>query len=194
MPKLKLDSEHVDCRVLVVDGAPRFTVVRQSQHPITNLHLGGRRGDLAQLKERVGVAVFERALDACAQVAKASRLLSCRRGCDVRERRSRLSHPRSQRFRRPAATPASEMGAACTGGKSPGFWARSDIRRPMRGRQAWVGEWSGVRVGLRCRSPHKRAPAACVTSPRRKGSSCSSPAASRSKCAARRTSTAACRL
>lgn len=70
IPKLKLDGEHVDCRVLVVDGTPRFTVVRQSQHPITNLHLGGRRGDLAQLKERVGAGVFERALGACARVAK----------------------------------------------------------------------------------------------------------------------------
>jgi hypothetical protein len=40
-----------DLRVLVIGGEPAFTVVRQSNIPITNLHLGGQRGSLKALEE-----------------------------------------------------------------------------------------------------------------------------------------------
>jgi len=49
--KAHLDGANFDCRVLVIDEQPRFVVVRQSRHPITNLHLGGWRGDLERLRE-----------------------------------------------------------------------------------------------------------------------------------------------
>lgn len=49
IPKARLDNYYFDLRILVIDGVPAFTVMRQSRHPITNLHLGGRRGELSRL-------------------------------------------------------------------------------------------------------------------------------------------------
>jgi len=46
----------------VIDGVPAFTVVRTSPHPITNLHLGGQRGDLDDLRARIAPADWERAM------------------------------------------------------------------------------------------------------------------------------------
>jgi glutathione synthase/RimK-type ligase-like ATP-grasp enzyme len=43
--KARVDGRWFDCRVLAVAGEPAFTVVRTSPHRITNLHLGGTRGD-----------------------------------------------------------------------------------------------------------------------------------------------------
>ena len=51
-----LVSRHFDTRVLVVAGEPAFTVVRTSSHPITNLHLGGTRGDPAIVADVAGPA------------------------------------------------------------------------------------------------------------------------------------------
>ena len=45
IPKLSLPDGAVDVRVLVIAGAARHHVVRQSRSPMTNLHLGNRRGD-----------------------------------------------------------------------------------------------------------------------------------------------------
>lgn len=53
-PKARLDGAFFDLRVLVIDGAVAATVVRQSRHPITNLHLGGWRGDLRRLEAAAG--------------------------------------------------------------------------------------------------------------------------------------------
>ncbi len=49
----------LDCRVLVIDGDASFVVVRQSRHPITNLHLGGARGDPTALKRECAPGAFE---------------------------------------------------------------------------------------------------------------------------------------
>ncbi len=49
IPKLTLAGGAVDLRVLVIGGEARHRVVRQSRHPMTNLHLGNRRGDEALL-------------------------------------------------------------------------------------------------------------------------------------------------
>jgi len=59
VPKARLEGAFFDLRVLVVDGAPCFTVVRQSTHPITNLHLGGWRGDLATLRRAAPPGALE---------------------------------------------------------------------------------------------------------------------------------------
>lgn len=56
IPKARVEGRYFDLRVLVVGGEPAFRVVRTSPHPITNLHLGGRRGDAAALG--VGDAVW----------------------------------------------------------------------------------------------------------------------------------------
>lgn len=54
VPRPRLDGAFFDLRVLVVDGEPRFMIVRQARHPITNLHLGGWRGSVDRLKEALG--------------------------------------------------------------------------------------------------------------------------------------------
>ncbi len=68
--KVRLEGHFVDLRVLVVDGRADFAVVRASRHPITNLHLGGKRGDLDALQSRVGQD-YDRALRECEKAAKA---------------------------------------------------------------------------------------------------------------------------
>ncbi len=54
IPKLTLPGGAVDLRVLVIAGEARHWVVRQSRHPMTNLHLGNARGDGEALRELIG--------------------------------------------------------------------------------------------------------------------------------------------
>ncbi|MFJ3233921.1 STM4014 family protein [Streptomyces sp. NPDC086787] len=46
LPKASQDGRAADLRVVVVAGRATHAVVRTSRRPMTNLHLGGRRGDL----------------------------------------------------------------------------------------------------------------------------------------------------
>ncbi len=69
VPKARLDGALMDCRVLMVAGEPAFVVVRQSTHPITNLHLGGRRGDSGALRRAVPADSWSAAMDSCRRVA-----------------------------------------------------------------------------------------------------------------------------
>jgi hypothetical protein len=71
IPKARLGGDYFDCRVLTVRGEPAFTVVRQSRHPITNLHLGGWRGDLDELRAAVPPNEWEDAMESCRTVARA---------------------------------------------------------------------------------------------------------------------------
>jgi hypothetical protein len=68
-PKAGLDGRVVDLRVVVVGGRPTHTVVRTSRTPMTNLHLGNRRGDLPALRQAAGEAAYRAALDTCVRVA-----------------------------------------------------------------------------------------------------------------------------
>jgi hypothetical protein len=78
-PKATLGGRVVDLRVVVIAGRPTHAVVRASRHPMTNLHLGARRGDLDALRRAVeavtGPAGWTAALDTCVAVA------ACFRGC-----------------------------------------------------------------------------------------------------------------
>ena len=56
IPKLSLPGGATDLRVLVINGTARHTVVRQSRSPMTNLHLGNRRGDLEEVAEYLPAA------------------------------------------------------------------------------------------------------------------------------------------
>jgi hypothetical protein len=67
-PKAGLDGLVVDLRVVMVDGAPSHVVVRGAHTPMTNLHLGGVRGDLGALRARAG-REYDAALETCARVA-----------------------------------------------------------------------------------------------------------------------------
>jgi hypothetical protein len=66
----RLDGAFFDLRVLAIAGTPRFFVVRQSRHPITNLHLGGWRGSLEALRAACPAAVWEAAMADCRTVAR----------------------------------------------------------------------------------------------------------------------------
>jgi hypothetical protein len=69
IPKARLHDAFFDLRVLCIAGEPRFVVVRQNTLPITNLHLGGWRGDLQALRERVQPEHWDAAMDTCRRVA-----------------------------------------------------------------------------------------------------------------------------
>jgi glutathione synthase/RimK-type ligase-like ATP-grasp enzyme len=69
LPKASLGGRALDLRVVVVAGTPTHAVVRTSPHPMTNLHLGGTRGDLAAVRDRLGEGGWRRVLDICASAA-----------------------------------------------------------------------------------------------------------------------------
>jgi hypothetical protein len=66
----RIDGMNCDLRVVVVYGRPAFTVFRLSPLPMTNLHLGGRRGDLARCRAAVPTRAWLDALDSCAEAAQ----------------------------------------------------------------------------------------------------------------------------
>ncbi len=70
-PKAGYDGQRFDLRVLVIGGRASHAVMRQSAGPITNLHLGNRRGDLAGLLQRMGDAAWQGALDVAERAARA---------------------------------------------------------------------------------------------------------------------------
>ena len=73
IPKAKLAGRFFDLRVLAIDGVAAFVVVRTAPHPITNLHLGGQRGDLDALRALVPEDAWQRAMASCVAVQQASR-------------------------------------------------------------------------------------------------------------------------
>ena len=72
IPKAQAGGRHFDLRVLTIDGEPAFFVMRTSPHPITNLHLGGQRGDLDGLRASVPPEAWEAAMASCRAVQRAS--------------------------------------------------------------------------------------------------------------------------
>ncbi|SOD58273.1 Glutathione synthase/RimK-type ligase, ATP-grasp superfamily [Streptomyces zhaozhouensis] len=68
MPKASLDRRAADLRVVVVSGRATHAVVRTSRLPMTNLHLGGARGDLAAVRALAGES-WPEALEICERAA-----------------------------------------------------------------------------------------------------------------------------
>lgn len=68
-PKATLDGHPMDLRVVVIAGRPTHAVVRVGRSPMTNLHLGGGRGDLATVRAAAGAAGWAAALDSCVRAA-----------------------------------------------------------------------------------------------------------------------------
>ncbi|MDX2547431.1 STM4014 family protein [Streptomyces sp. WI04-05B] len=54
LPKASLGGRSADLRIVVVGGRATHVVVRTSRSPLTNLHLGGARGDLAAVRALAG--------------------------------------------------------------------------------------------------------------------------------------------
>ncbi|MEY9928182.1 hypothetical protein ABH926_002816 [Catenulispora sp. GP43] len=61
--KLSIAGRSCDLRVVTVGGRATHAVVRTSTSPMTNLHLGGQRGDLARFRALVGEERWHRILD-----------------------------------------------------------------------------------------------------------------------------------
>ncbi len=71
LPKASQRGRSADLRVLVVAGRATHAVVRTSRSPMTNLHLGGGRGDLDEARAAVRAAggSWTGALDVCERAA-----------------------------------------------------------------------------------------------------------------------------
>ncbi|MGV9315678.1 STM4014 family protein [Streptomyces sp. NPDC003691] len=71
LPKASQDGRRADLRVVVTDGRATHAVVRTSRSPMTNLHLGGARGDLAAARAAIGRAGgdWAEALEICERAA-----------------------------------------------------------------------------------------------------------------------------
>lgn len=95
VPKAEMDGQNFDLRILSVGGEPAFTVVRRSPLPITNLHLGGTRGDPSRLAGIVPEHVREAVDDAMRTISVA--LPALHLGVDVMIERDPL--PGSPGFR-----------------------------------------------------------------------------------------------
>ncbi|MEV1246634.1 STM4014 family protein [Nonomuraea sp. NPDC050022] len=68
-PKASIGGRVFDLRVVVTGGRPTHAVVRTSLAPMTNLHLGGARGDLGEVRSALGETGWARAMDVCAKAA-----------------------------------------------------------------------------------------------------------------------------
>jgi hypothetical protein len=67
--KARIDGQEFDLRVIVIDGQPEFTIFRLSQSPMTNLHFGGRRGDVERCRSVIPTRVWLDAMDSCVEAA-----------------------------------------------------------------------------------------------------------------------------
>jgi glutathione synthase/RimK-type ligase-like ATP-grasp enzyme len=63
IPKASLQNQTFDVRIVVIGGKARHVVPRLSEGPITNLHLGNRRGDADQLIRLLGEEKYDQLLD-----------------------------------------------------------------------------------------------------------------------------------
>lgn len=68
-PKASLGGRTIDLRVVVIAGKATHAVVRASRHPITNLHLGGARVDVAELRAVIGEDRWREWIATCEQAA-----------------------------------------------------------------------------------------------------------------------------
>ncbi|MFC9897225.1 STM4014 family protein [Nocardia sp. NPDC127579] len=68
LPKASLHGRTADLRVVVVDGRATHAVARTSRWPMTNLHLGGARGDLGVARAIMGDG-WSRAVEICERAA-----------------------------------------------------------------------------------------------------------------------------
>jgi glutathione synthase/RimK-type ligase-like ATP-grasp enzyme len=65
----QIDGQNFDVRVVCVYGRPAASIFRLSSAPMTNLQLGGRRGDFARCRAAIPSRDWLDALDHCAEAA-----------------------------------------------------------------------------------------------------------------------------
>lgn len=71
LPKMGLAGKRCDLRVVVIGGRARHVAARLSRHPMTNLHLGGIRGDVEILRSTIGEENWQHAVMVCERAAAA---------------------------------------------------------------------------------------------------------------------------
>jgi hypothetical protein len=69
IPLAQIDGQNFDVRVVCVHGRPAASIFRLSPGPMTNLHLGGRRGHFGTCRAAVPTRDWLDALDHCAEAA-----------------------------------------------------------------------------------------------------------------------------
>lgn len=69
IPMAQIQGENFDVRVVVIYGEPAFTIFRLSKEPMTNLHLGGRRGDPTFCRAQIPQRAWLDAIDHCVEAA-----------------------------------------------------------------------------------------------------------------------------
>jgi glutathione synthase/RimK-type ligase-like ATP-grasp enzyme len=70
IPMAQIDGQNFDVRVVAVYGKPAFVVFRLSDQPMTNLHLGGRRGRFDVCRASIPTRSWLDALDHCGEAAR----------------------------------------------------------------------------------------------------------------------------
>jgi glutathione synthase/RimK-type ligase-like ATP-grasp enzyme len=66
----QIDGQNFDVRVVVIRGEVAFTIFRLSHNPMTNLHLGGQRGDAERCRAAIPTRVWLDGLDHCVEAAR----------------------------------------------------------------------------------------------------------------------------
>jgi hypothetical protein len=69
IPMAQIDGQNFDLRVVCIHGRPAASIFRLSSGPMTNLHLGGRRGDFGPCRAAVPTRDWLDALDHCGEAA-----------------------------------------------------------------------------------------------------------------------------
>lgn len=69
IPMAQIDGQNFDVRVVCVHAKPVATIFRLSPHPMTNLHLGGRRGDWQHCRATIPTRQWLDGLDAASDAA-----------------------------------------------------------------------------------------------------------------------------
>ncbi|WP_424949858.1 STM4014 family protein [Deinococcus sp.] len=65
LPKASFAGRPMDLRVVVIGGRAEHALVRLGRGPITNLHLGNERGDVAALRAELGAERWRAAMQTC---------------------------------------------------------------------------------------------------------------------------------
>jgi hypothetical protein len=69
LPKASLGHRVCDLRIVIIAGEPQQMVVRTSRSPLTNLHLGNRRGNLEELLAQIPHKRLESIRDDCRRLS-----------------------------------------------------------------------------------------------------------------------------
>lgn len=70
IPKASLENGAYDFRIVTIGGQARHTIARQSTSPMTNLHLGNRRGNLDDIINKIGVESWNNLQNLASQTAQ----------------------------------------------------------------------------------------------------------------------------